>query len=89
MRCSPYGGDPADRSSPAYWTVQLNEAIERVAASRGVPVSDVASEFGGGLAYRYTYITTGDIHANADGHRVIASQFWRALEYPGTLAQQP
>lgn len=86
---NPYGGDPADQTSPAYWTVQLNEAIARVAAARGLPVSDVASEFSGGLAYRYTYITTGDIHANADGHRVIASEFWRALQYPGTIAQQP
>jgi lysophospholipase L1-like esterase len=82
---NPYGGDPADENSPAYWTSQLNLAIARAAASRGVPIADVASAFGGGLAYRYTYITTGDIHANADGHRVIAAQFWKALGYPGGL----
>ena len=81
---NPFGGDPADEMSPAYWTGQLNQAIGRAAAARGVPVADVASAFAGGLAYRYTYITTGDIHANADGHRVIAEQFWRALGYPGT-----
>jgi lysophospholipase L1-like esterase len=86
---NPYGGDPADQTSPAYWSDQLNQAIARAAADRGIPVADVASEFGGGLAYRYTYIVTGDIHANADGHRVIASEFWEALRYPGTLAQQP
>jgi lysophospholipase L1-like esterase len=83
---NPYGGDPADASSPAYWTAQLNLAIARAAAARGVPVANVASAFDGGLAYRYTYITTGDIHANADGHRVIAAQFWKALGYPGGLA---
>ena len=80
---NPFGGDPADETSAAYWTAQLNHAIARAAAGRGVPVADVATAFGGGLAYRYTYITTGDIHANADGHRVIAEQFWKALAYPG------
>ena len=79
---NPYGGDPADPESPAYWTERLNAAIRRAAAVRGVPVADVATAFGGGLVYRYTYITTGDIHANTDGHRVIADQFWRALGYP-------
>ena len=83
---NPYGGDPADETSPAYWTEQLNQAITRAAAARGVPVADVAAAFGGGLVYRYTYITAGDLHANADGHRVIAEQFWRALAYPGALA---
>ena len=78
---NPYGGDPADPESPAYWTERLNAAIRRAAGARSVPVADVATAFGGGLVYRYTYITTGDIHANADGHRVIADQFWRALGY--------
>ncbi len=86
---NPYGGDLNDQTSPAYWTNQLNLAIASAATERGIPISDVASEFGGGLAYRYTYITSGDLHANADGHRVIAMQFWRALGYPGTLAQRP
>ena len=83
---NPYGGDPADETSAAYWTGQLNQAIARAAAKRGGPVADVATAFAGGLAYRYTYIVTGDIHANADGHRVIAREFWRALRYPGGLA---
>lgn len=79
---NPYGGDPADPESPAYWVERLNAAIRRAATTRNIPVADVATAFGGGLAYRYTYITTGDIHANTAGHRVIAEQFWRALEYP-------
>lgn len=85
---NPYGGNPADETAPAYWTARLNQAIARAAAARGVPVADVATAFGGGLVYRYTYITAGDLHANADGHRVIAEQFWQALAYPGALAVQ-
>lgn len=85
---NPYGGDPADQNSAAYWTAQLNQAITRAATARGVPVADVATAFGGGLAYRYTYIVTGDIHANAAGHRVIAEQFWRALRYPSASMAQ-
>ncbi len=86
---NPYGGDLADESSPAYWMVQLNQAISRAATARGVPVADVASAFGGGLAFRYTYVTTGDVHANADGHRVIAQQFWKALAYAGAVPANP
>jgi lysophospholipase L1-like esterase len=82
---NPYGGDSTDPDSPAYWAERLNDAIQRAAASRHIPVADVATAFGGGLAYRYTYITTGDIHANADGHRVIAEQFWKALAYSSSL----
>ena len=82
---NPYGGDPADETSAAYWTARLNLAIANAAAARAVPVADVATAFGGGRVYRYTYMTTGDIHANADGHRVIAQQFWQALKYPGVL----
>ena len=82
---NPYGGDPADPESPAYWVEQLNDAIRRAATARNVPVASVATAFGGGLVYRYTYIVTGDIHANADGHRVIAEQFWHALAYPDAL----
>lgn len=78
---NPYGGDLADQDSPAYWTDQFNQAITRIATVRGVAVADVATAFGGGLVYRYTYVATGDIHANADGHLVIAEQFWKALRY--------
>jgi hypothetical protein len=78
---NPYGGDPADDSSAAYWTAQLNLAIHRAASAHGVPVADVATAFDGGLVYRYTYIAAGDIHPNADGHALIADQFWRALAY--------
>ena len=85
---NPFGGDPTQPDSAAYWSAQLNLAIRRAAEARGVPVADVATAFDGGLAYRYTYITTGDIHANADGHRVIAEQFWRALDYPNGMTLQ-
>ena len=85
---NPFGGDPADENSPAYWTEQLNQAIRRAAADRGVPVADVATAFGGGRAYRYTYVAVGDIHANADGHRVISERFWAALAYPGVPVSQ-
>ena len=85
---NPFPGDVTAQDSAAYWSVQLNLAIRRAAEGHGVPVADVATAFGGGLVYRYTYITTGDIHANADGHRVIAEQFWQALDYPGVLATQ-
>jgi lysophospholipase L1-like esterase len=85
---NPFGGDPADDMSAAYWTNQLNLAIMRAASTRGVPVADVGGAFSGGLVYRYTYITAGDIHANADGHQIIAEQFWRALQYSGTIAPQ-
>lgn len=84
---NPYGGDSAQAQSPAYWMAQLNQAIERAATGRHIPVANAAQAFAGGLAYRYTYIMTGDIHANADGHRVIAEQFWRALQYSGTIGQ--
>jgi lysophospholipase L1-like esterase len=85
---NPFGGDATDQNSPAYWALQLNEVITRVAAARNIPVADVATAFRGGLAYRYTYIISGDIHANADGHRLIAEQFWKALQYPGVLSSQ-
>ncbi len=87
---NPYGeGDANDTSSPTYWTNQLNLAIERAAGARNVPVADVAGAFGGGRVYKYTYITTGDIHANAGGHRVIAAEFWKALGYrPGAIPER-
>jgi lysophospholipase L1-like esterase len=84
---NPFAGDPADPESPAYWAERLNAAIRRAAESRNIPVADVATAFGGGLVYRYTYIAAGDIHANADGHGVIAEQFWRALAYSGSITR--
>jgi acyl-CoA thioesterase I len=78
---NPFPGDNADPAEPGYWGVQLNNAIERVAAERGVKVADVAGAFAGGKVYRYTYITTGDIHANGDGHELIAAEFLEALGY--------
>lgn len=78
---NPFLGDSADPQSDAYWSTQLNLAIQRAAAARGVAVADVASAFAGGNVYRYTYITSGDIHANADGHGLIAERFIEALGY--------
>jgi len=78
---NPFLGDPADPASDAYWSTQLNQAIQRAAEARGVAVADVASAFAGGNVYRYTYITSGDIHANADGHGLIAERFIEALGY--------
>src|SRR4051794_27427833 len=53
---NPFGGDATDQESPAYWALQLNQVITRVAAARSIPVADVATAFRGGLAFRYTYI---------------------------------
>ncbi|HEY0602709.1 MAG TPA: SGNH/GDSL hydrolase family protein [Herpetosiphonaceae bacterium] len=78
---NPYPGDPTDEDSPAYWSAQLNAAIIRVASERGVAVAHVEEPFAGGNVYRYTYIAAGDIHANSDGHRLIAEQFVQALGY--------
>lgn len=82
---NPYPGDANDPAALAYWSAQLNTAIERAATARGVAVADVASAFAGGNVYRYTYITTGDIHANSEGHALIAERFMAALAY----GQQP
>jgi hypothetical protein len=46
-----------------------------------VAVANVEQAFAGGNVYRYTYIAAGDVHANSDGHAVIAEQFVRALGY--------
>jgi lysophospholipase L1-like esterase len=78
---NPYPGDPADQTSRAYWSAQLNTAITRAAMARGVAVADVAGAFAGGKVYRYTYIAAGDVHANSDGHALIAEQFMQALRY--------
>ena len=78
---NPFLGNSTDPASDAYWSMQLNQAIQRAAEARGVAVADVASAFAGGNVYRYTYITSGDIHANADGHGLIAERFLLALGY--------
>ncbi len=81
---NPYPGDPTDNSTLAYWSAQLNAAITRVAQARGVAVADVAGAFAGGKVYRYTYLASGDVHANSDGHALIAQRFWQALQYPSS-----
>lgn len=78
---NPYGGDPASTGSEAYWVVRLNATIGAVAAPRGVAVADVYPAFDGGRAYTHTLILFGDIHANAQGHRLIAEVFLTALRY--------
>ncbi|NJM05569.1 SGNH/GDSL hydrolase family protein [Candidatus Gracilibacteria bacterium] len=78
---NPYGGETNIVNSEAYWVDQLNQAIRAEAAQRGVAVADAFTPFEGGRAFSYTYILLGDIHANAQGHRVIADQFLAALAY--------
>jgi lysophospholipase L1-like esterase len=78
---NPFPGDESDPDSAAYWGVRLNEAIARVAEERGVAVADISDAFAGGNVYRYTYIAAGDVHANADGHALIAQHFVEALGY--------
>jgi lysophospholipase L1-like esterase len=78
---NPFPGDEADIETPAYWSVQLNNAIARVAEERGVAVADISEAFAGGNVYRYTYIAMGDIHANSDGHALIAEHFLDVLAY--------
>lgn len=78
---NPYGGDPAVANSEAAWVMQLNSAISTEATRRGVTVADAYTPFTGGRTYAYTNILTNDIHANREGHAVIAQQFWAALGY--------
>ena len=78
---NPYGGDPSVANSEAAWTVQLNDAIRAEASARAVAVADAYTPFTGGHAYAYTNILTNDVHANRQGHAVIAQQFWMALGY--------
>lgn len=78
---NPYGGDPSVATSEAAWTVQLNDAIRAEASARAVAVADAYTPFTGGRAYAYTNILTNDVHANRQGHAVIAQQFWAALGY--------
>lgn len=78
---NPYGGDPAVAGGDAYWVERLNEAIRAEAALRGVAVAEVYPDFVGGRFYTHTFILFGDIHANAQGHRLIAERFLGALGY--------
>lgn len=78
---NPYGGDPGAPNSEAYWVSQLNAAIGEEAERRGVAVADAYTPFGGGRAYTYTNIVLGDVHANRQGHAVMAEAFWAALKY--------
>lgn len=79
---NPYGGDPAIEGSEAYWVARLNAAIGAVAAPRGVAVADVYPAFEGGRYYTHTFLLEKeDIHANAQGHRLIAEAFLSALRY--------
>jgi lysophospholipase L1-like esterase len=82
---NPYGGDPAIVDSEAYWVSRFNEALGRVALRYGATVADAYTPFAGGNAYAYTYILIGDVHANAEGHAVLAEEFWQALEYDTLL----
>lgn len=79
---NPYSGDPAVAGSDAYWVERLNDAIRAEAARRGVAVADVYDDFLGGREYTHTFILFGDIHANAQGHALIAESFLDALRYP-------
>jgi lysophospholipase L1-like esterase len=78
---NPYGGEVGIVNSEAYWVDQLNQAIREEASIRGVAVADAFTPFEDGRAFSYTFILIGDIHANAQGHRVIADQFLSALDY--------
>jgi lysophospholipase L1-like esterase len=78
---NPYGGDAGVEGSDAYWVEQLNQAIRAEATRRGVAVADVYPSFAGGRFYTHTFVLFGDIHANAQGHRVIAEVFLDALGY--------
>jgi lysophospholipase L1-like esterase len=78
---NPYGGDASLESGDAYWVERLNGAIREEAARRGVAVADVYPAFTGGRFYTHTFVLSGDIHANAQGHSLIAEVFREALGY--------
>lgn len=78
---NPYGGDPSVENSEAYWVTQLNDVIRAEAKQRGIAVADIYASFSGGLAYSYTNVLLGDVHATRQGHAVIAEQFRAALGY--------
>ncbi|MBA3947439.1 MAG: SGNH/GDSL hydrolase family protein [Herpetosiphonaceae bacterium] len=78
---NPWGGDPQNTKSPAYWAAELNKAISAAAKSHGVALADGFTPFEDGKAWTLTYITNGDVHANNAGHQILADQFWQALQY--------
>lgn len=78
---NPYGGDPQQPTSEAAWVIKLNTAIRNAAAPRGVAVADAYTPFTNGRAYALTNIVVGDVHANREGHVVMADAFWHALQY--------
>ena len=78
---NPYGGDANVPTSEAAWVMKLNNAIRAAAEPRGVAVADTYTPFEGGRAYALTNIVVGDIHANRQGHLVMADAFWSALQY--------
>ncbi len=78
---NPWGGDPKDSKSPAYWAEELNKAIIAAAKAHGVAIADGFTPFEDGKAWTLTYITNGDVHANNAGHQILADQFWQALQY--------
>ena len=78
---NPYGGDASVLGGDGYWVEQLNMAIREEAARRGVAVAEVYPAFEGGRFYTHTFILFGDIHANAQGHALIAERFLAALGY--------
>lgn len=79
---NPYGGDPAVEGGDAYWVERLNEAVRAEADRRGVAVADTYPAFAGGRFYTHTFILFGDIHANPQGHQLIAETFLASLGYP-------
>ncbi len=78
---NPYGGDPALEGSDAYWVERLNQVIRAEAGRRGVAVAEVYTAFVGGREYTHTFALFDDVHANAQGHRLIAETFLQALSY--------
>lgn len=79
---NPYGGDPGVEDGEAYWVARMNQAISAEASRRGVAVADGYTALDGGRAYTHTFILLGDIHANAQGHQLLAEAFLAALQYP-------
>ncbi|NCC31084.1 MAG: SGNH/GDSL hydrolase family protein [Chloroflexia bacterium] len=78
---NPYGGDPTIEGSDAYWVERLNQVIRTEAGRRGVAVAEVYTAFVGGREYTHTFALFDDVHANAQGHRLIAETFLQALSY--------
>ncbi|NTU79555.1 MAG: SGNH/GDSL hydrolase family protein [Chloroflexales bacterium] len=78
---NPYGGNPSVEDGDAFWVERLNAAIREEAELHGVAVAEVYHAFADGRFYTHTFILSGDIHANAQGHRLIAATFREALRY--------